>query len=142
MSIQNIFASLLNQGAKTKKLIFISFPMKNKVYRDYLIKQAKSERSPFEFIDMSVKKPWKKIEWKRRCNAKIRRCDGVIVLLSNHTYHASGVRWEMKCANENCIPIIGMHIKKNEQYSIPPELKGKKVITWNWNDLEKFIKQL
>ena len=48
----------------------------------------------------------------------------------------------MKCAIEEKVKIIGMHIKKNDKGAIPPELSGKRIIEWNWNNLEKFINQL
>jgi len=81
-----------------EKKIFISFAIEDKQYRDFLIAQSKNKRSPFSFLDMSVKKKWQEEVWKRNCRKKIRDCDGVIVLLSRKTYHAGGVRWEMKCA--------------------------------------------
>ena len=37
------------------------------------------------------------------------------------------------------IPITGMHIFKNNQNKIPPELATSKVITWKWQNLEKVI---
>ena len=123
-----------------KKRVFISFAIEDVKYRNFLVDQAKKENSPFEFIDMSVKKAWKQSEWQRRCRTKIKRCDGVIVLLSKNTYHANGVRWEMKCANEEKVKMIGMHIKKNDKGAIPPELNRKRKITWTWENLEKAIK--
>ena len=125
-----------------KKRIFISFAIEDIKYRDYLVKQARIEKSPFEFVDMSVKKTWKQGEWKRKCRSKIKGCDGVIALLSKNTYRAGGARWEMKCAREERVPIIGMHIKKNNKGAIPPELKGKRIIIWTWNNIEKFINSL
>ncbi len=122
-----------------RKRIFISFAMEDKQYRDFLVKQARQEKSPFDFVDMSVKQPWKQSEWKRKCRTKIKGCDGVIVLLSKNTYHASGARWEMKCANEEHIPMVGMHIKKNDKGAKPPELNRKKVIIWSWDNLERVI---
>ncbi len=59
---------------------------------------------------MPVKKEWNKNEWKDRCRTKIKRCDGVIALLSKNTHQAGGARWEMKCAREERVRIIGMHI--------------------------------
>lgn len=123
-----------------KKRVFISFAIEDVKYRNFLVEQAKKEKSPFEFIDMSVKKAWKQSEWQKKCRTKIKRCDGVIVLLSKNTYNASGVRWEMKCANEEKIKMIGMYIKKNEKGAIPTELNRKKKITWTWSNLEKVIK--
>ena len=133
---------LFEDSDERRKRIFVSFAIKDVKYRDYLVKQARQDKSPFDFVDMSVKKKWKEAEWKRKCRTKIKRCDGVIALLSKNTFHAGGARWEIKCASEEGIKVIGMHIKKNYKGAIPPELKGKKVITWNWNNLKKFIQSL
>lgn len=125
-----------------KKRVFISFAIEDVKYRDYLVQQTRNKRSPFDFIDMSVKKRWKQHEWRERCRTKIRSCDGVIALLSKNTFHAGGARWEMKCAREEGVKIIGMHIKKNNIGAIPPELQGKRIIRWSWDGLEKFIDSL
>lgn len=125
-----------------RKRVFISFAIEDEVYRDHLVNQGRNARSPFEFIDMSVKEPYMQREWQQRCRTKIKRCHGVIVLLSKSTYHSSGTRWEIKCAKEEGLPIIGMHIRKNEKGAIQPELKGKKIIEWTWGNVDQFIKKL
>lgn len=130
------------QDKKKKKRIFISFAFEDIEYRDHLVEQSKKEHSPFEFIDMSVKQKWKEQEWQQRCRTKIKSCDGVIALLSKNTHKASGARWEMKCAREEGVDIIGMHIFKNEKGAIPIELNGEKVIEWSWDNLENFINNL
>lgn len=48
----------------------------------------------------------------------------MIVVLSKNTWHSGGSRWEIKCAREEKIPVIGMHIKRNDKGAIPLELKG------------------
>lgn len=125
-----------------KKRIFISFAIEDKIYRDYLKEQSRKEKSPFDFIDMSVKKEWEQSIWKHKCRTRIKSCDGVIALLSKNTHKASGARWEMKCAIEEGKMIMGMHIKKNNKGAIPNELYNEKIIEWNWDNLEQFIKQL
>lgn len=126
----------------SKKRVFISFAIEDIEYRNYLVEQAKKDHSPFSFIDMSVKKKWNQKLWKDKCRTKIKRCHGVIALLSKNTHKAGGARWEMECACEEGVKIIGMHIKKNDQGAIPPELQGKKVITWSWPNIERFINTL
>jgi hypothetical protein len=66
----------------------------------------------------------------------------MIVLLSKNTWHSSGARWEIKCAIEEGVPVIGMHVKKKDKGAIPPELKGKKIIEWTWDNLEKTINKM
>lgn len=91
---------------------------------------------------MSVKREWSSHEWKDRCRTRIKKCDGVIALLSKNTHKALGARWEIKCAREEGVKIIGMHIKKNEKGAVPIELQGKRVVIWSWENLEKFINKL
>lgn len=126
-------------SSDSKKKIFVSFAIEDKKYRDFLVAQAKNERTPFSFVDMSAKEPWEEKVWKDKCRAKIQKCDGMIMLLSKNTWHAGGARWEVKCAREERVPVIGMHIKKGDKGAKPPELNGKKVIDWSWDNLDESI---
>ncbi len=140
--LRALFEDETNSGNAKKKRIFISFAIEDKKYRDFLVAQAKNERSPFNFVDMSVKQPWDEQVWKKKCRIKIKSCDGMIVLLSKNTWHSSGVRWEIRCAEQEGIKLTGMHIKKKDHGAIPPELDGKKIITWSWPNLTNFIKKI
>jgi hypothetical protein len=136
---------LLTERKKVKenrKRIFISFAIEDVIYRDHLKDQARKEKSPFDYIDMSAKKAWKESEWKEKCRTKIKRCHGVIVLITHNTYDSEGVKYEIKCANEAKIPIIGMYVKKNDKGIPPIELKGKQTIEWTWPNIETFINKL
>ncbi|OQA65024.1 MAG: hypothetical protein BWY38_02792 [Ignavibacteria bacterium ADurb.Bin266] len=130
-----------SSSSKNKK-VFVSFAVEDSKYRDFMVAQAKNKRSPFSFIDMSIKQPWSEGEWKRNCRKKIKDSDGVIVLLSNHTYHAGGARWEIKCADEENVPIMGIHVRKDDKYSIPPELSKRSVKEWSWDNISNFIDSL
>ena len=125
-----------------KNRIFVSFAIEDVFYRNGLVNQARDERSPFEFTDMSVKDPWEET-WKSRCRTKIKGCDGVIALISPNTKDATGARWEIKCAAEETIPMIGVHIHKDwTKHYTPPELIGHKVIDWSWDGIAGFINNL
>jgi hypothetical protein len=121
--------------------IFTSFAKEDAYARDFLVQQARDERSPFEFIDMSVKEPWDNA-WKTQCRTKIKGCDSLIALISKRTYNADGARWEIKCADEEDLPILGVHIHKDDKGAVPPELRGHKVIEWSWNGIASFINSL
>ena len=121
--------------------IFISFAIEDAYARDFLVQQAKDNRSPFEFTDMSVKEPWDN-SWKTRCRERIKGCDGTIALISKKTWNADGAKWEMNCANEEGIPMLGVHIHKDDKGTIPSELSGKRVIEWSWECIADFINSL
>lgn len=124
-----------------KNRIFIAFAIEDKWARDYLVGQARNEKSPFDFVDMSVKEPWKE-DWKANCRTKMRGCDGVIAIISKNSPNASGQKWEMSCAVEEKIPMVG--IRPNSQDFTPPpqEFGANRVIPWTWKDIAAFIDSL
>lgn len=123
------------------KRIFISFAIEDVRYRDLLKGQSLNTKSSFTYIDMSAKQPWDS-EWKKNCRTRIKGCDGVIALISKRTRNADGAKWEMQCANEEGIPLIGIHINKDDTGQIPTQLLGKKVVNWNWDEIKSFIDSL
>lgn len=107
-----------------------------------IVGQSRHERSPFEFVDMSVKEPWDE-RWKTQCRTKIKGCDGVIAIVTKNTATADGALWEMMCAVEEGIPLIGIYGNaENRPASLPRELAGKSVIDWTWSGIARFISSL
>ncbi|SRR5258706_15974758 len=129
-----------NSRIEDREKVFISFAIQDKKYRDFLVAQARNSKTPFDFVDMSVKEPWDEDGWKRKCRTKIKRCDCMIVLLSKNTWHSKGTRWEIKCAREENLRVIGMHINKNDKGAIPPELSRCRIIEWSWKNLKQILK--
>ena len=56
---------------------------------------------------MSVKQPYDK-EWKERVRTRIKRSDGVIVLISKNSLTSTGQKWEIECAKEEGKKIRGI----------------------------------
>ena len=50
---------------ETRKKVFVSFAIEDVDYRDFLVDQARRKYSHFDFIDMSVKKEWSKMNGKK-----------------------------------------------------------------------------
>ncbi len=126
----------------SKNRIFISFAMEDKHYRDLLVGQAKNEKSPFEFVNMSVLEPWDE-QWKTNCRTRIKGCDGVIALITKNTAKASGALWEVKCAKDEKIPILGVYCTTDDRPStLPTEFSGVKVVSWTWANISAFINSL
>jgi len=125
-----------------KKRVFISFAIEDKTLRDLLVGQAKNERSPFEFVDMSVKKPWD-TSWKTMCRTKIKGCDGVLIIVTKKTRKADGQLWEVKCAKEEYIPRRGIWGYSNDKPAyLPSELDGVRITNWTWNNIKNWLDTL
>ncbi|MFA9422394.1 MAG: TIR domain-containing protein [Sedimentibacter sp.] len=121
------------------KRIFISFAIEDDNLRDLLVGQAKNEKSPFEFVDMSVKQPWDSA-WKTKCRTKIKGCDGVLIIVTKNTKNADGQLWEVKCAKEEKISCRGIWGNKdNHPTSLPSELDGVRVVNWTWDNITNWL---
>jgi hypothetical protein len=134
----------VQRGGKTvarNNRVFISFAIEDKWAKEYLAGQARNAKTPFSFTDMSIKEPFDE-KWKTRCRSVIKGCDGVIALLSTKTAKAEGARWEMRCAIEERIPVIGMHTDSRNKGAVPPELSNSKIIEWGWDGIAKFLNNL
>jgi len=126
----------------TTNRIFISFAAEDSKYRDFLVGQARNKKSPFEFVDMSVKEPWDSA-WKTKCRTKIKGCDGMIALVSKNTAAADGQRWEVACAKDEGIPVRGVYVdSSNKPSGVPTELQGVRVMNWTWDNIAAFVDSL
>ena len=54
-----------------KKVIFVAFAIEDERQRDFLKGQSLNTKSPFEYVDMSVKEAYSS-EWKERVRTRIR----------------------------------------------------------------------
>src|SRR5574337_1015231 len=95
------------QSMADTKVIFVAFAIEDEKQRDLLKGQSLHTRSPFEYIDMSVKEAYTS-EWKERVRTRIRRSHGVIALVSKNSPSSTGQKWEISCAREEKKPILGI----------------------------------
>jgi hypothetical protein len=124
-------------GVADKKVIFVAFAIEDEWQRDALKGQSLHPRKPFEFIDMSVKEPYDK-EWKDRVRTRIKRSDGVIVLVSKNSLKSTGQAWEIDCAKEEKKPIRGIYAYKEDRTN----LAGVNTFVWSDNNIVEFIDSL
>lgn len=120
-----------------KKTVFIAFAIEDKKSRDLLKGQALNTNSPFEYIDMSVKQAYD-TEWKKKVRTRIKRSDGVIVLVSKNSKTSSGQKWEIDCAKDEKKKIRGIWAYKDDRTNI----EGVNTKVWTWANIEAFIDSL
>ena len=121
----------------TNNVVFIAFAIEDERQRDFLVGQAKLEKSPFEFIDMSVKEPYDE-EWKKKVRTRIRRSDGVIALVSKNSLKSTGQKWEIQCAREESKPVRGIWAYADDRSN----LEGVNTVVWTWANIKAFLDSL
>ena len=122
--------------------IFISFAIEDATLRDFLVGQGRNEKTPFSFVDMSVKQPWDSA-WKANCRTKIKGCDGVIGFVTENTPNASGQLWELQCAYDEDIPVLLIYGYTDDRpTNLPDPVKGRRILNWTWPNILAFLDHL
>ncbi|RXD04887.1 TIR domain-containing protein [Sphingomonas sp. UV9] len=117
-----------------KKVIFVAFAIEDEGQRNLLKGQSLHTTSPFEYIDMSVKEAYAE-EWKTKVRTRIRRSDGVIALISKNSLTSSGQKWEIACAKEEGVPVLGIWAYSNDSTAV----SGVVAKAWSWKTIADFI---
>ena len=120
-----------------EKIVFIAFAIEDETQRDFLKGQSLHPRAPYEFVDMSVKEPYSS-NWKERVRTRIKRSDGVIVLVSKNSRNSSGQKWKIQCAKDEKKKIRGIWAYTNDR----TEIEGVTTYAWNDDNISKFIDAL
>lgn len=119
------------------KVLFIAFAIEDVRQRDFLKGQSLHPRAPYEFIDMSVKEPYSS-EWKEKVRTRIRRSNGIIVLVSKNSLNSSGQKWEIECAKEEGKRILGIWAYSEDRTNIV----GVNTLVWSDKNISNFIDSL
>jgi hypothetical protein len=120
-----------------KKVIFVAFAIEDERQRDFLKGQSLNTKSPFEYVDMSVKEAYDS-DWKERVRTRIRRSDGVIVLVSKNSLTSSGQKWEIECAKGEQKNILGIWAYTDDRTNIV----DVRTVAWSWDAIKSFIDSL
>jgi hypothetical protein len=127
----------MEETVADKKVVFIAFAIEDETQRDLLKGQALHPRAPYEFVDMSVKEPYDD-NWKDRVRTRIKRSDGVLVLVSKSSLKSSGQKWEIACAKEENKRIRGIWAYSDDR----TDLGGVNTFVWSDKNINDFIDSL
>jgi len=121
----------------TKKTIFIAFAIEDEKIRNMIKGQSLNTKSPFEYIDMSVKEAYDE-EWKKKVQTRILRSDGALVIVSKNSLTSSGQKWEIKCTKEEKKKVRGIWGYKDDRTN----LEGVNTMVWTWDNITDWIDSL
>lgn len=119
------------------KVVFVAFAIEDERQRDFLKGQSLHPRAPYEFVDMSVKQAYDS-GWKDKVRTRIRRSNGVIVLVSRNSLTSTGQAWEIQCAKEEGKPILAIWAYKDDR----TVLAGVSTVAWGDANIAGFIDSL
>ena len=120
-----------------KKVIFVAFAIEDLRIRDMIKGQSLNTKSPFEYVDMSVKEAYDE-EWKKKVRTRILRSDGVLAIVSKNSLTSTGQKWEIQCAKEEKRKMRGIWAYKEDR----TDLAGVNTMVWTWDNIAAWIDSL
>ncbi|RPH33029.1 MAG: hypothetical protein EHM93_06875 [Bacteroidales bacterium] len=120
------------------KRVFVAFAIEDETTKILFTGQAKNKYVPYDFVDMSVKQPWDE-KWKTNCRTKIKGCDAFIALISKNTKKANGELWEIDCAKDEKIAMMGIYIGGATSSDKPANMNSISCKEWTWDNVLGFI---
>ncbi len=67
----------------------------------------------------------------------------MIALVSKNSQTATGQRWEVKCAKEEGVRVLGIYIHANDKPTrLPEEFDGVRIVYWTWDNIKSFLDSL
>jgi hypothetical protein len=123
---------------------FISFDFDHNLNEKNLFAgQAKHSKTPFNIEDWSSKTALPQSQWEKEIEAKINKCNMLIVLVGRNMSTATGVAKEIVFANKNSIPVFGVYVDNANAFSVlPTGLNRNRVINWGWDAIANAVKQM
>lgn len=123
-----------------KKVIFIAFAIEDEGQRNLLKGQSLNTRTPFEYVDMSVKEAYES-DWQAKVLTRIRRSDGVIFLVTRNSLASTGQQTEYNLAKAEGKKMLGIW-PYSQDHTTPAFMSGTRIIPWSWEGIAAFIDSL
>jgi hypothetical protein len=120
-----------------RKVVFVAFAIEDVSIRDLIKGQSLNTKSPFEYVDMSVKEAYDE-EWKKKVRTRILRSDGVLVIVSKNSLNSAGEKWEVQCAKDEKKKMRGIWAYKDDR----THLAGVNTMVWTWDNIAAWIDSL
>lgn len=122
---------------------FISFDYDNNSGEKlYFTGQAINSKTPFSIEDWSSKTSLPQKEWEELIEAKINKCNILIVLVGKKTSTATGVVKEIAFAKSQNVPVFGVYVGgADSNTTLPTGLQRNRTIDWSWDAIANAIDQ-
>lgn len=123
---------------------FVSFDFdNNEGHKKYFVGQSINSKTPFNIEDWSSKSHLPQKEWEALIEAKIKKCNMLIVLVGKNMSTATGVAKEIAFAKNHNIPVFGVYVDGANNFSIlPTGLQRNRTIEWKWDVIASAISQM
>ena len=128
----------------TNPRAFISFDYDNNLLgKSLFVGKIKNSMTPFSVEDWFSKEILFQSQWERLIKENIRKFHLMIVLIGNSMASVTGVKKEIRFANEQDVPYFGVYVGTASITStLPTGLAKNRTIRWNWHLISSMVDQM
>ncbi|MBU7030162.1 MAG: TIR domain-containing protein [Theionarchaea archaeon] len=131
---------------KPRRRVFLSFRGEDLDLVNLFRGQAKNENLDIDFIDFSLRVPFRSDNAqyiKRGIRERIRNCSVTIVLIGKTTYRSEWVDWEVRESLKLGKGVIAVKLRDDSSIRTPPALveHGIELLPWNLKIVNQAIQE-
>jgi len=106
--------------------------------RDFLLRDANENGSDVSFEDYPVRESFDP-DWRARCQTKISRTNGTIVMIGPTTASSEAVLWEIAETVRQGKSLLGVQIHKGKAHEVPVGIPASSVIQWDFRKIARTL---
>lgn len=135
---------ILEQEAATRRNLFLSFAYEDIDEANLFRAQARSRKSPINFVDRSVREPFdsSRAEYiQQRISERIKQSSMTVVLLSEATSKSRWVEWEIRRSLALGKKVVAFHVGVKPPTLQPDVIREMRIPVVPWSHLKHHISQ-
>ncbi len=122
--------------------VFIACAPPDLKYAELIISRARSDRLPLR-LGMFGEGRFTDTDWQLECRRRIASAKAVLVLVSMHTRRSPRALWQVRCAREQGLPVVGLIVApaNGPSHAAEAPVEAQASIGWRWKTIAATLMQ-
>lgn len=123
--------------------VFIASAPHDLKYAEVIVAKARADRLPVAFDQFPDGRP-SDVSWKLECRRRIRSAGAMLVLVSPHTSQSTRALWQVQCARELGVPVVGVTVSFDDEAERErgAAVGADALVGWKWKTIAATVVRL
>jgi hypothetical protein len=122
--------------------VFIACAPPDIKYAELIMARTRSDQLPLR-LAMFGEGRFTDADWQLECRRRITSASAVLVLMSCHTRRSPRALWQMRCARDHGVPVVGLTVMPIDEGPEPGDapVEAQTLIGWRWKTIVATLMQ-